>query len=50
VIDFVGFSLNIAEAISSKDIVDNEKFQEGLKKANDGIVQMLNASIWNKGK
>lgn len=48
VIEFAGFSLNIAEAISSKDIVDNDAFQEGLKQANDGIVKMLNASIWYK--
>jgi len=48
VIEFAGFSLNLAEAISSKDIVDNDKFQEGLKQANDGIVKMLNASIWYK--
>lgn len=50
VIDFVGTSLNIAEAISAKDIVDNNAFQEGLKQANDGIVKMLNASIWYKKK
>jgi len=48
VIDFAGFSLNIAEAISNKDIVDNDAFQEGLKQANDGIVKMLNASVWYK--
>lgn len=48
VIDFAGFSLNIAEAISQKDIVDNDAFQEGLKQANDGIVKMLNASVWYK--
>ena len=46
--DFIGTSLNIAEAISAKDIVDNDAFQDGLKQANDGIVKMLNASVWYK--
>jgi len=45
VIDFAGFSLGLAEAISNKDIVDNVAFQEGLKQANDGIVKMLNGRV-----
>jgi hypothetical protein len=48
VIEFAGFALNLAESISSKDIVDNAMFQDGLKQANDGIVKMLNASVWYK--
>jgi hypothetical protein len=48
VIDFVGTALNFTEAVANKDIVDNDMFQEGLKQANDGIVKMLNASIWAK--
>jgi hypothetical protein len=38
------------EAIATKDIVDNGKFQEGLSKVIDGTVQCLNASVWAKAK
>ena len=48
VIDFIGTSINLAEAVSEKDIVDQAMFQEGLKQANDGVVKMLNASVWYK--
>jgi len=36
------------EGISQKDIVDEEAFAVGLDVAIDGIVAMLNASIWYK--
>lgn len=48
VVGLVGSILGLAESVAAKDIVDNDKFQEGLRKAIEGIVQMLNASIWAK--
>jgi hypothetical protein len=39
-----------AEAISSRDIVDEEKFRDGLSKIIDGVVQCLNASTWAKAR
>ena len=45
---FVGSALGIAEAITSRDIVDDAKFREGLGKIIDGVVQCLNASAWAK--
>ncbi len=47
-VDLVGLLLNFTEAVSTKDIVDQDKFQEGLGQAVDGIVKMLNASVWYK--
>jgi hypothetical protein len=48
VLGLVGTLLNFAESISAKDIVDQDAFNDGLKKAIDGIVQVLNASVWAK--
>lgn len=47
-VGLVGSILGMAESISAKDIVDEKNFQEGLKEAIDGIVKMLNASVWAK--
>ena len=48
VVALVSAILSTAEGVSSKDIVDNDAFQAGLRKAIDGTVEMLNASIWYK--
>ena len=45
---FVQAALSMADAVSSKQIVDASKFQEGLGKVIDGTVQCLNASLWAK--
>ena len=45
---FIGSALSITEAVISKDIVDGPKFQEGLSKVIDGVVQCLNSSAWAK--
>jgi hypothetical protein len=49
-LSFVSSALNISEAISAKDIVDNDRFTDGLGKIIDGVVQCLNASVWAKAK
>lgn len=45
---FVESALNITEAVINKDVVDNDKFQQGLGKIIDGVVECLNASAWAK--
>ncbi len=42
------FLENLPEAISSREIVDEAKFRDGLSKVIDGTVQCLNASTWAK--
>jgi hypothetical protein len=44
----VVYKLN--EAIASRDIVDEQKFRDGLGKIIDGVVQCLNASTWAKAR
>jgi hypothetical protein len=38
------------DAVAGKDIVDPAKFQDGLGKVIDGVVQCLNSSAWSKSK
>ena len=47
---FVTAALSMSEAITSRDIVDEEKFRDGLSKIIDGTVQCLNASTWAKAR
>lgn len=47
-LSFVQTALSMAEAVSSRQIVDEDKFREGLSKVIDGTVQCLNASLWAK--
>ena len=49
-LSFVGSALSLSEAISQRDIVDEDKFKDGLGKVIDGVVQCLNASAWAKSK
>ena len=43
-------TLQATDAIAGKDIIDPSKFQDGLGKLIDGVVQCLNASAWSKTK
>jgi hypothetical protein len=45
-ISIVGSSINMADAVSTKQIADSGKFTEGLNLIVDGVVECLNASIW----
>jgi len=47
-IAIVGSSINIADAVSTKQIADSGKFTEGLNLIVDGVVECFNASIWAK--
>ena len=49
-IAIVGSSINMADAVSTKQIADSGKFTEGLNLIVDGVVECLNASIWAKAK
>ena len=43
-------TIQATDAVAGKDIVDAGKFQDGLGKVIDGVVQCLNASAWSKAK
>jgi hypothetical protein len=48
-LSFVTAALSMTEAIANREIVDEDKFRDGLSKIIDGTVQCLNASAWAKG-
>lgn len=50
VLSFVQTAITATDSVAGKDIVDASKFQEGLSKVIDGVVQCLNASAWAKTK
>jgi len=45
-ISFAQAAVGVTDAVASKNIVDNGKFQDGLGKVIDGVVACLNASVW----
>jgi hypothetical protein len=45
-LSFVQTAVCATDAIASKNIVDPNKFQDGLSKVIDGVVQCMNASVW----
>ena len=45
-LEIVGAAINVADAVSSKQIIDSTKFMDGLGLIIDGVVACLNASIW----
>jgi hypothetical protein len=47
-IAMVGSAINIADAVSNKQIADAGKFTGGLTMIVDGVVECLNASLWAK--
>jgi hypothetical protein len=47
-LSFVTSALSMSEAVTAKNIVDEQKFRDGLSKIIDGVVQCLNASVWAK--
>ena len=47
-LSFASAALSLTEAVSNKNIVDVEKFRDGLGKIIDGVVQCMNASVWAK--
>lgn len=49
-IAFVSTALQLSEAVTNREIVDEAKFKEGLSKVIDGTVECLNASAWARTK
>jgi hypothetical protein len=43
-------TIQATDAIAGSDIIDGGKFQDGLSKVIDGVVQCLNSSVWAKAK
>jgi len=43
-------TIQATDAVAGKDIIDPAKFQDGLGKVIDGVVQCLNSSAWSKTK
>jgi hypothetical protein len=49
-LSFLQTALSMSGAAANRQIVDPEKFKEGLGKVVDGAVECLNASVWAKAK
>jgi hypothetical protein len=49
-ISFVAAALQLTESVANREIVDENKFKDGLGKIIDGTVQCLNASSWAQAK
>jgi len=47
-ISFLETALSTVDAVAARDIVEPEKFKEGISKIIDGTVECLNASTWSK--
>ncbi len=47
-VEIVGAAINVADAVTMKQIADSDKFSEGLSMTIDGVVMCLNASLWAK--
>ena len=45
---FVSAALQLTDAVTSRHIVDPDKFKQGLSAVIDGTVLCLNASTWSK--
>lgn len=47
-ISFITSAIGLTDAIANKTVIDPDKFQSGLSKVIDGVVDCLNASAWAK--
>jgi len=47
-LSFASAAIGVSDAVSSKQIADSAKFNEGLGKVIDGVVECFNASMWAK--
>jgi len=48
VMSFLESALSTVDAVANRQIVDPEKFKDGISKIIDGTVDCLNASTWAK--
>ncbi len=49
-LSFLNTALSMSNAVTTRQIVDQGKFKDGMGKVIDGVVECLNASIWAKAK
>jgi len=49
-LSFAAAAIGVADAAANKQIADPAKFNEGLGKVIDGVVECFNASMWAKTK
>lgn len=49
-LSFISAAISMTDAVANKDIIDGNKFQDGLGKVVDGVVECLNASVWAKAQ
>jgi hypothetical protein len=49
-LSFLQAALSMSSAVASLQIVDQERFKDGLCKVIDGAVECLNASVWAKAR
>jgi len=49
-LSFLQTAVSMSTAVAHRDIVDQDKFNEGLTKTINGVVECLNASVWAKTK
>jgi hypothetical protein len=49
-LSFLQAALSMSSAVANRQVVDHEKFKDGLGKVIDGTVECLNASVWAKAK
>jgi hypothetical protein len=49
-LSFLQAALSMGNAVANRQIVDQNKFKDGLGKVIDGAVECLNASVWAKAK
>ena len=49
-LSFVSAALSLTDSVTSRQIVDEAKFKDGLGKIIDGTVQCLNSSSWAKAQ
>lgn len=47
-LSIVQSAISVTDAITNKQVLDAGKFQDGLGKIIDGVVECLNASAWSK--
>ena len=49
-LSFASAAIGLADAVASREVMDADKFRDGLGKVIDGVVQCLNASAWARTK
>jgi len=49
-LSFLQAALSMSSAVANRQIMDQQKFEDGLGRVIDGAVECLNASAWAKAK